>query len=58
MATDKYPTYVRIDRSIHEKLEIMAQKEHRSVNSLIVHLILKGVEDYEAKNGEVKVLDD
>lgn len=58
MASNKYETYVRIERHAHEKLEFIAKKQHRSVNSLIVHYIMSCIEDYEEQNGEIKLADD
>lgn len=58
MASDRYPTYIRMDKSIHSKLLIIAEKEHRSLNSLMVVMLIAAIEEYEKKHGEIKIPDE
>ena len=44
---DKDIIYVRIDRSIKEKLDMIALDEDRSLNNLVVRILTKHVEEYE-----------
>lgn len=46
---------IRIDEELLHKLHIVADYEGRSANSQILILIRKCVEEYEAKQGEIKL---
>jgi hypothetical protein len=52
MATNKYPTYVRMEPSLHDKLLKIAEGEKRSMNSLIVYILSKWIEELEKDRGD------
>ena len=56
MANYKIQTGLRISEATHNKLKVLATKDHRSINNLIEFIIQNYLEEYEAKNGVIPVL--
>ena len=54
MATDKYPTYVRMVPELHVKLKKWAEREGRTLNCLMVYLLTKEADKFEKENGPLK----
>lgn len=50
---NKIPYTIRIDEYLYEKIKYIAKKDVRSVNNLFELLLVRCVEDYEAKNGTI-----
>lgn len=46
-------TTLRIDDIVYEKIAIIANKEHRSINSQLVIAVENYVKKYEAEHGEI-----
>jgi predicted transcriptional regulator len=46
---NKVTTTIRIEESIHKTLQIIADKEVRSVNNLMEYALMKFVEEYKKK---------
>lgn len=46
---------IRIDKTMLNKLHVVADYEGRSANSEILILIRNAIEEYEEKHGEIKV---
>jgi len=53
MDLSKVTTNFRIDEVLHTKVKIVAKRERRSANNMMEYLIAKGIERYEAENGEI-----
>ena len=51
----KTPSQIRLDEKLHEKVKIIADKELRSMNSQMEYFLIKGVEEYERINGEIRL---
>lgn len=49
-------TTLRIDDTVYEKIAIIANKEHRSINSQLVIAIENYVQAYENEHGEINLL--
>ena len=52
---EKEVIYIRIDRSVKEKLDMIALEEDRSLNNLVVRILTKHVERYNKDKDEKKV---
>lgn len=55
MAVVKIQFSLRIDPEVYAKLKKIAKKDTRSVSNLIDNLIMRKIDDFEAKNGEIKL---
>ena len=53
MPNDKKQYALRVDEWDFEKLKIIANENHRSVNAQIEALISECIKGYEAENGEL-----
>lgn len=53
MATSKIPTMLRLPEQLHEKVKLLADIEHRSMNMEIEYALSKYVSDYESQNGTI-----
>lgn len=53
MASYKKAYALRVDEPAFEKLKIISNANHRSVNSQIEALIEQCITDYEKQNGEI-----
>lgn len=51
MSTSKIQIGLRVDDEIRSKLKYLAEKESRSINNLVEHIIKQYLNDYESKNG-------
>lgn len=56
MATNKIQTGLRLSEPLYEKSRSLAWQEQRSLNNLIEYVLQKYIDDYEAKNGPIKIL--
>ena len=54
MAVIKIQTGLRIDESTYEKLKVIADREGRSLNNLIEHVIKTFLRSYEQDHGEIQ----
>ena len=50
---NRIATQFRIDDTIYKKAKVVAKSESRTLNSQVEYFIKKGVEQYEAENGEI-----
>lgn len=55
MATSKIQTGLRLGEKNYEKLRIIAEKENRSLNNLVEHILQRFLDNYESENGEVVI---
>ncbi|MDO4300243.1 MAG: hypothetical protein Q4D26_02490 [Clostridia bacterium] len=55
MAVIKIQFSLRIYPEVYAKLKVIAKKDTRSVSNLIDSLIMRKIDDFEAKNGEIKL---
>lgn len=55
MANYKKPYALRVDETAFEKLKIISNANHRSVNSQIEALIEQCISDYEKTNGNILI---
>lgn len=55
MALQQNPYSLRIEKSLMEKIRVVAQEHGRSVNKEIEGLIKVAVKQYEAENGPISV---
>lgn len=53
MAVVKIQFSLRIDPEVYAKLKKIAKKDTRSVSNLIDNLIMRKIDDYESKYGEI-----
>lgn len=51
MSTSKIQIGLRVDDEIRSKLKYLAEKESRSINNLVEHIVKQYLNDYELKNG-------
>ena len=58
MANYKKSYALRVDEVAFEKLKIISNSKHRSINSQIEALIDLCISDYEEKNGEIQLESD
>jgi len=58
MATAKIATQIRLDQTAHKKCKYISTKELRSLNSQMEYFILKGIEEFEEKNGVIPLDED
>ena len=49
---------VRVNKDVLQKLTAVAKCEGRSVNSQVVHLLRKDVEEFEERHGEIPLPED
>ncbi|AGR47487.1 Arc family DNA-binding protein [Brevibacillus laterosporus] len=55
MATDKRPFTLRLQETNFEKIKYIADKNKRSIAMQIEHLIERHIDEFEKKNGKIKV---
>ena len=56
MGKYKNKTYpLRIDNTLMEKVKIISEKEDRTTNKQIERIIREYIEEYESRNGEIKI---
>ena len=48
-------TTLRIDEELYEKIVKLANMEERSINSQMLYIFKKYIEEYEKENGEIKI---
>jgi len=48
---------LRLKDKYFDRLEVVAKKKHRSLTNLIELSVIKYLEEYESKNGNIKVDD-
>ncbi|MDY3619004.1 ribbon-helix-helix protein, CopG family [Agathobaculum sp.] len=58
MATYKRVFTLRIGDEVFDKVNALAQKEHRSMTNFIEHVLLSYLEAYERDNGAIIVPED
>lgn len=46
MADLKKDTHIRLNTKVFKDLEVIAEKEHRSINAQMEHFIEEGIEQY------------
>jgi hypothetical protein len=46
---------IRIDDTTYLKLQVLAKKEERAVNNLIVYILKRHIADYETRHGIIEV---
>lgn len=46
---------LRIDEKNYAKAAYLAKKDLRNMNNFIEYCIVKAIEEYESKNGEIKL---
>lgn len=51
MSTSKIQIGLRVDDAMRSKLKYLAEKESRSINNLVEHIVKQYLDDYELKNG-------
>lgn len=57
MKPEKVQTGLRISETTHEKLKVIAEREGRSLNNVVIRIITKYIADYERKYGEITMPD-
>jgi len=55
MATSKKVFTLRLQDEVFEKIEYLAQQDHRSVTNLIEYVLLKYIDQYQDKNGDIEI---
>ncbi len=55
MTTDKRIFTLRLDDILFDKLKVIADKNKRSLNKQIEFLIEECINDFEEKNGPIKI---
>lgn len=56
--SNKTVSQVRFDATLFEKIRVVSAEEGRSINAQIEFFAKKGVEAWEAVNGEIKLPDE
>ena len=51
--SNRIASQYRFNETLHAKSKVIAEKENRNLNSQLEYFIKKGVEQYEAENGEI-----
>lgn len=55
MAPDKIRFTLRVEESILDRLKLIADKSHRSVNAQIEYVLEQFIQEYEKEKGSIKV---
>ena len=55
MATNKRVFTLRLSDEVFEKIGVLATREHRSITNFIEYVLLKHLEEEEARQGEIKI---
>lgn len=55
MATNKKAFTLRLHDDIFDKIEFLAQEQHRSMTNYIEYVLLKHLRDYEQEHGLIKI---
>ena len=55
MSTNKVQTGLRLPEPTYEKLKVLSKLEQRSFNNLVEYVMQKYIEDYEARNGPIRI---
>ena len=53
MATNKIQTGLRLNETIYDKLKVLSDRENRSLNNLIEHILQLHLDDYERTPGAI-----
>lgn len=53
MATNKVQTGLRLNEPLYEKLKTLSDRENRSLNNLIEHVLQRYVEEVEKSSGVI-----
>ena len=53
MATNKIQTGLRLNETIYDKLKVLSDRENRSLNNLIEHILQLHLVDYERTHGAI-----
>ena len=53
MATNKIQTGLRLNETIYDKLKVLSDRENRSLNNLIEHILQLRLDDYERTHGAI-----
>ncbi len=49
---------LHIDKELHGKLQYVAQYDGRSISGEVLYLLRRYIADFEAKHGEITLLED
>lgn len=55
MATNKVQTGLRLNEPTYEKLKVLSDRENRSLNNLIEHVLQLYLNDYERVHGAIEI---
>lgn len=55
---NRIATQLRIDKTLHSKAKIIAERERRNMNSQIEYFIQCGIADYEREHGPIALPDE
>ena len=55
MATNKRVFTLRLSDEVFEKIGVLATREHRSITNFIEYVLVKHLEEEEARQGEIKM---
>lgn len=47
---------MEIDKRLYDKFAIVAEKEQRTVNGEITHIIISTIKDFEDIHGEIEII--
>ena len=53
MATNKRVFTLRLQDDVFDKIEYLAEEEHRSMTNLIEYVLLQYLNKYQEENGEI-----
>ena len=57
MSTIKVQVGLRLTEDAYAKVKVIAKAEKRAVNNLIEYVVQRYIDDYEAQNGPVEILE-
>lgn len=55
MPSNKPQIKAYIDQTTYEKFKALANQEHRSTSNYIEMLVIREIENYESKHGNIKI---
>ena len=58
MATNKRPVLIRVQPVNYDKFKVIADKNGRSVSNQLEYLMRIFIENYEAQNGQIPLVDE
>lgn len=53
MATNKIQTGLRLNEITYEKAKALSDREQRSLNNFIEHIVQRYIEEYEVQHGTI-----